>query len=253
MRKATSTERLECLAVLGSILPDHRVCTWCNGLHIVDSKDVPKRGYNTCCETYTVPKSSWYRILMLASYAIEFHHVQLAVKYTLRNIHQDYREEILQRYTASCSNCFPTTVDFTVEPVIVQGRFIMMTTYLFGNVVKPLSVTTFTSILFHFCPHLSVHTGALHTAIKLAFNVAGSQRSLPPMVYSCNRCPTDYSVIVQQNRVTIYVLQDYGSGTFPTDPYWQSHNPVQNDVYCGTFIYKHGSIRDSYYGNGIVL
>lgn len=230
MQKVTSSERLELLATLGYILPYYRLCGGCNALHIVDPKDVPKRVYDGSCKE-CIPNKSSGRVSILAYYAVEFHHVQLAIKYTrLGNIHQHYRARILQKYTkskllyASTKQRF-TALDFTAEPVIVQSRFIMMETFVFRDQDQPLSITTFAAQFFKVCPHLPVDAGALRTAMQLAFDLdlAGRQPSLPPKVYSCDRCPTDYLVTVQRDRPLIQVWQDFGSGTSPTDPYWRSH------------------------------
>ena len=95
MRQATVEERLECLTRLGNILPDHRLCTSCPALHILDPKDLPVVRYDNCPS----PESAWdFRYLALC-YSLAFRHVQLAVKYTrVKDYYQDYRAIILQPF-----------------------------------------------------------------------------------------------------------------------------------------------------------
>ena len=38
---ASAVKRLKCLAVLGDILPDHRLCIGCNALRFIATKDLP--------------------------------------------------------------------------------------------------------------------------------------------------------------------------------------------------------------------
>lgn len=256
MRKASPTERLECLEVLAYHLPYHRLCSGCQALHIVDPKDVPKTSYftttycksrNTCGE----PKSGWAKGPMTFYYHLEFRHVQLAIKYTrLRNVHQDYRARLLQRYAETENDWYDAAVTTTVEPVVVRGRFILMRTFLFRELDKPLSVEIFAQMCLRICPHLNIfeniyRPGGIIEAIRRVFDLAGSQRRVPLEVHSCDQCPTDYVVMLHGDQIRLQVWQDFGSGTSPTDPYWRSQIFASYDD--PRFAYKHGSIRTLYY------
>ncbi len=116
---------------------------------------------------------------------------------------------------------------FTSEPVIVHGRFILMTTFAFYEIVGPISFSTLPQAHFQFCPHLGAGEPLnpdkpLPAAICFAFSVADGQRGLYQKVHSCNRCPTGHLIAIEDRRATLYIWQDLGAGTSPTDPYWNS-------------------------------
>lgn len=258
-REATAVDRLECLAVLGDILPDYRLCTSCRALHLLDPKDLPVTGYDKFHKPCPAPEAMWSRHRLMPYYAIAFRHVQLAMKYTrLEGIYQDYRASILQRFTILIPLFYSMRLKFTAEPLIVNGRFILMTTFVFYELARPISFSTLSHAYFGFCPHLSAGDelldpdNPLFVAIRHAFNVADGQRGLHQEVHSCDRCPTDYLIAVEDGRATLYVWQDLGAGTSAADPYWRSHIwDDKNNAFNGTkFSYEHGSIRDLYYSCG---
>ena len=45
IRRASASERLESLALLGGLLPDHRLCTHCRALHPLDPHGLPVTRY----------------------------------------------------------------------------------------------------------------------------------------------------------------------------------------------------------------
>jgi len=73
-------------------------------------------------------------------------------------------------------------------------------------------------------------------------------------MYSCDQCPTDYVIAVEDDRVTFNTWQDLGTGISEADSYWRSHvwdESENNRFRSAKFCYEHGSIRDMYYSNGI--
>lgn len=257
IRQASAVERLECLAVLGDILPDHRLCTSCRALHLLDPKDLPVTGYDKFYTPCPARETSWSRHRLMPYYAIAFRHVQLAIKYTrLKDIHQDYRASILQKFTVSIPRWYSMRLNFTAEPVIINGRFILMTIFVFYTAVGPMSFSNLSQAHFHICPHLGVGPlildNRLVAAIRLAFNVADAKRGSHQKAHSCDRCPTDYRIVVKDRRATFYAWQDLGAGISPEDPYWRSHIwDEENGLFKGTrFSYEHGSVRDLYYSRG---
>ena len=253
IRQATAVERLECLAVLGDILPDHRLCFTCRALHLLDPNDLPTKINNNFHKPCPAPEEMLSPHNLVSHYLIAFHHVQLAIKYTrLARVHQDYCASILQKYTYS----FQRGYSFTAEPAVVHGRFILMITWDFYMAAGPTLFSQVTQAYLRICPHL--FTGAPHipspllAAIRFAYNVPHSQRGLLQKRDSCDRCPTDFLISVEDGRAKLCVWQDLGDGTSPADPYWRSHIwNLENDLYKGTnFSYKHGSVRDLYYSRG---
>lgn len=256
LQEATSAERLDYLAALAYYLPNYQLCGYCNALHIVDPRDFPAAGpnkYSTSCPAL----NPWSHGLIDSSYHLMFHHVQLAVKYTrLRNIHQNYRTDILQRYTSFIPHFrhLLAMLDLTAEPVVVQDKFILKMTHVLHNFVEPLSVETLERMSIRLCPHLRTDRlrngpSPLLAAVLRTFQAAGSSGD----VHSCDLCPTDYMVELQQDQVTFHVWMDLGSGISPTDPYWRSHVWWSKDVARAQFIYEHGSIRELYYAHSTTL
>lgn len=254
IRQATVAERVECLAVLGDILPDHRLCISCRALHLLDPKDLPVMSNDRFHKPCPASEDIWSRHRLMPFYSIAFRHVQLAIKYTrLTGVHQDYRASILRKYTIS----FPRSYSFTAEPVIAHGRFVLMTTRVFYKAVGPMLFSTLSQMYLYVCPHLG--TGAsfipdspLLAAIRFVSNVADGQRGLLQKGNSCDRCPTDFLMSIEDGRAILYVWQDLGAGTSSADPYWRSHiRDKENGLFKGTsFSYEYGSVRDLYYSRG---
>lgn len=258
IRQATAVERLECLAALGDVLPDHRLCTSCRSLHLLDPKDLPVTGYDKFHKPCPALETTWSRHRLMPYYAIAFRHVQLAIKYTrFKDIHQDYRASILQRFAVSIPQFDSMGLIFGAEPIIVSGRFILMTIFVFYTAIEPISFSILSRAHFQICPHLGaggplIPDNRLLAAIRLASNVADGQLGSHQEVHSCDRCPTDFRITIKDRQATLYVWQDLGAGTSPLDPYWRSHIWDEgNGLFKGTkFKYEHGSIRDLYHRRG---
>lgn len=254
IQQATAVERLECLAVLGDMLPDHRFCTSCRALHHLDTKDLPTMRNDIFHRPCPAPEAMWSRHRLMPYYSIAFRHVQLAIKYTrLTRVHQEYRARILQKFTIS----IPPFYSFTAEPSIIQGRFILMSTWAFPKAVGPMAVSTLSQMHFQICPHLGkgislIPENPLIAAIRFASNVADGQHGVLQDENSCDRCPTDFMISVEDKRAILCVWQDLGAGTSSADPYWRSHiYSKENNLFKGTsFSYEHGSVREFYYSRG---
>lgn len=211
VEEATAVKRLECLAVLRDILPDRRLCTFCRALHLLDPKNLPVTGFDRFYKPCPAPETIWSRHRLMPYYAIAFRHVQLAMKYTrLEGIHQDYRASILQRFTISIPRFYSMRLKFTAEPLVVHGKFILMTIFAFYEDVGPISFSTLSQAHSQFCSHLDAGNflhpnNPLLAAIRFAFNEADGQRDLHQKVHSCDRCPTDYSIVIKDRRATLYI------------------------------------------------
>lgn len=196
VRKASAAERLALLRVLGDILPDRRLCTPCRALHLVDHKDLPVTDYDYYYRPCPAPERIWSRHYLNARYAVAHRHVQLAIKYTrLGNVHQRYRARISQRFTTSFPGYYSMNLEFTAEPLVVHGRFILMTTFDFHEAAAPLSFTTLSHAYARFCPHLALG-GTRHlqgdpfmAVIRSAFDAVDGQGSSHEEVHFLGRLP----------------------------------------------------------------
>lgn len=253
-----SHERFDHLMVLAYYLPDFQLCSPCKALHSINPKDVPGSIFHECCFRATHEEYRYTHLPVTKYYYLEFRHVQLALKYTrLRNIHQihqRYRADLLRKYTMNDPShiLYSAILSFTAEPVVVQNRFILRTTFEFYNFDKTLSAKTLMEQgPFCICPHLrneswrDWESDALLKVISRAFDAVGSQ--VDQEIYSCSYCPTDYVIEIQRDRAIIHIWMDLGCGVTHLDPYWRSHANVYKGLSPGPrFSYKHGSIRELY-------
>ena len=263
VHKTTALERLEHLTMLGNILPDRYLCTGCCALHLVDPKDIPITGcdmhgnnlYRTPCPS---PELLWSRHRLNHNYAVAFRHVQLAIKYSrMKGVHQRYRANILQRFAVSYPRLSSIGYDFVSQPVIVRGRFILMTRFEFYKGVEEVSYSTFMKTTIMFCPHHSTskfndHNDAFNTFMRSVFRRSSNTSGLCHGAYSCTRCPSDYAIVIKDKGAIVSIWHDLGTGASPEDPYWRSHIwNNENNMFNGTeFPYEHGSIEKMYYNSG---
>jgi len=263
LREATAIQRLEYLTTLGHILPDHYLCAGCCALHLVDPKDIPVTGcdvyghnlYRTRCP---LPEPLWSRHRSYRKYAMAFRHVQLAIKYSrMKGVHQHYRARIMQKSVVSHPQYYSIGMTFVAEPIIVYGRFILMTMFEFYEGLEEVSYSTLVQIPVLFCPHHSIgtftnHNDAFVTSLRSAFRRSSDTCRPCYRAYSCDRCPSDYSIVIKDKKALISIWHDLGTGVSPEDPYWQSHIwDDKNNHYKGTqFPYQHGSIFRMYYSSG---
>lgn len=253
MAQATAVERLKCLALLGDILPDHRLCTSCRSLHLLDPKDLPDTHHDKLYLSCPAPETMCSRHCFMPFYPIAFRHVQLAIKYTrLDGVHQDYRADILRKFTTFIPHFCSMRLNFGADPVIIRGRFILMTVFTFYTAVEPISSSNLSQAYFQICPHLGagsplIPDNTLLAAARFASN--DGQRGLHQELHSCDRCPTDFRIEIYDRRATLCVWQDLGDGSSPADPYWRSHiRDEGNNLFKGKKIsYEHASVRMFYY------
>lgn len=252
-RKLSDDERLEVLAGLADVLPDHQLCTSCNALHIVDMGDIPSDLFFRCgCQ----PSAGRHNSLDFGiCYTVRHYHVQLAVKYArLGNVHQPYLRKLMESSSVASSGFYGMAVKFSVYPNIVDGRFILFTIWQFDEETVPLSLETLSRSAFRFCPHLGLISkpnprilqNPLIDVVYTAFEEANMGQGFH---HSCGRCPTDYSITVRPSRVVFRIWQDLGPGAPLADPCWHSHIwSDDNDDFRGpTVFHQPGSIRDMYH------
>lgn len=258
IRKATNDERLESLALLGDILPDRWLCTFCRALHLVDRRDIPVTGYEKYYRPCQASEDMWSGHHLMTYYAIAFRHIQLAMKYTrLPDIHQIYRKKILKRFTICLRRFYSMKLDFFAEPKIISNRFLLMFSFAFSETITRLSYETVSQAKIDLCPHLylgEVRVGPanpLETALRAAFDMADSHRRPHEAFHSCHRCPTDFSIAVKEKKTIITNWMDLGAGMRPEDPFWRSHLELPGHTPFGPDLsFEHGSVRELYHSSG---
>ena len=192
----------------------------------------------------------------MASYAADFDHVKLAIKYTQMNgNHQYYREKLLQNHTSKDK---PWRLGYIAEPLVIQNRYILKRSYTYTAEPKSFcfDFDSLSIVPILFCPHSLLGTMGMtkypfRAAVRQAFhNHQENPREddVSPTLFSCIQCPTDFSVLVREDEAVIVCWSDLGTGESPQNPYWQSHlwGPSNNLYVDGHFEYKHGSIRKMY-------
>ena len=263
LRDATAQERKEYLFSLGNILPDCYWCFRCSAMHRIDPRDIPLSLYSFPGNSGTISKFSQCDPWMPMEkhfeandvYKLARRHVQLAIKYSrMEGVHERYRMDILQRHSGSLNNRFPLvprSVDFTAEPRVVHGRFILKMTYMWDGTADDRWCWKGPCRNRHFCRHYRGRDSAGIKEDKMRWAFAHSVKNLGRRTYSCQYCPTDFSMRVIGRKRLVFLWYDLGTGESPEDPYWQSHVPLI--YYEGTpswdlptFPYEHGSIREMY-------
>ncbi|KAF6219181.1 hypothetical protein HO133_005006 [Letharia lupina] len=187
------------------------------------------------------------------SYAVSFHHVQLALKYSrMKEKHQDCRTNILQNFEIRPVGS-PIIKTFAAKPKVVNARFILLATYvLYAGPLRDAAKKDYDKYIV-FCPHhhFGLGTGLGHSFAAILQKAVINAATMPDqhtVLFSCDRCPTDYSVVVQDGEAVLEAWHDLGNGFSVEDPSWQSHLwSDQNGLTKGLqFNYEHGSISKMY-------
>ena len=228
--QATSKECLRSLAILGNIPPDHRSCTRCLALHPINPKDLPSAyglDYRQSCPA-PEPARSCHE--MMPVYAIAFQHVQLAMKYThLQHHHQDYRANLMRKFTSTWPSICPRRLRFIAEPRIIQGKLFLMAAIIYNQKSESSLLFNLSRANLSLCAHIglkgavSQDSDVLLSAVRRASQMADDPYGSIRDIYSCDKCPTDYSIHYEQEKAIFCVWQDLGAGASPADPYRQSH------------------------------
>lgn len=186
-------------------------------------------------------------------YAVSFHHVQLALKYSrMKEKHQDCRRNILQNFEIRPVSS-PIIKAFAAKPKVVNARFILLTTYvLYAGPLRDAAKKDYDKYIM-FCPHhhFGIGTGlgnSFAANLQKAVINAATMQNQNTELFSCERCPTDYSVLVEDDEAVVKAWHDLGNGLSAEDPSWRSQlYSRQNGIFRGLqFNYEHGSISKMY-------
>lgn len=250
LQQVTADQRLMTLADLGNLLPDQYLCVICNGLHHIDYLDFPGNGDwpfsgpdRRCarCEL-------WENSHSVGFIKTSFRHTKLATKYTrMDTIHQDYCQSLLRKHESSHHDY---GYRFIAEPRVVLNRYILMATCIFTAGVKPYCFESLCKIPIQFCPHSRITrlndpvNFPFASVVQQAFYSLKDEQVPQARFLSCDYCPTDISILIEQGKACIVSFSDLGTGESPEDPYWKSH--IEYYWKNGRFKYDHGSIRGLY-------
>ena len=247
-------DRFNTLTELGNLLQDNYHCINCNMLHTVESDDIPNltnwyRRRHLCRARY----QTYDYVHPQPSYAVSFHHVQLALKYfRMKEKHQDYRRNILQNFEIRPVGS-PIIKTFAAKPKVVNARFLLLTTYiLYAGPLRDAAKTDYDKYIM-FCPHhhFGIGTGpgnSFAAMLQKTIINAATMQDQHTELFSCDRYPTDYSVVVEDDEAVLNAWHDLGNGFSVEDPSWQSHlYSDKNGLINGLqFSYEHGSISKMY-------
>lgn len=257
LRKLTAIERLAFLATLASQSPDHYLCKRCSALHLLWTGDYPtNRNRRRRCARGEILDLDGHKtnlVRPLALYSIANCHVQFAVKFShMQSVHQEYRKNLMRDLYYSGPWGKNLQCNFAAEPRIVDDKFLLKIKFEIYKNSKELSYENVIDGEYRFpCPHHFIGSDLarrddLLTVVRAALC---QRRNCPPMSYSCNQCPSDYEVVVEDDeRLLISIWKDLGSG-YTEDAYWRSHVIcAQSNSYFSApeLEYDHGSIKAMY-------
>lgn len=203
------------LTELADLLPNVYHCMSCDILHPVASHDIPDLTHCWCLRRRCHAVDMSDRLHPQQFYSISLYHVQLALKYSrMKSMHQDYRTNILKQYeTRSVGS--PVIKTLTAKPKVVNARFVLLATYvLYAGPVRDASTSDWGNYIV-FCPHhllgLSTRGGNEFAAViqKAAINAETTQGRHTEL-FSCDRCPTDYSVVVDGDDASLRLGMTWG-------------------------------------------
>ncbi|KOS23355.1 hypothetical protein ESCO_006690 [Escovopsis weberi] len=269
--------------------PNHWVCETCTALHPVSRGDSPLRPSNSTCPQGW--RQSPHNRYGHPSFRLSHRHIQLAFKYTRLKKwrhHLHLRRLLAETHADFVPNPLCPTLEgeFSAYPKIVNGRYLLFSTWTFTPGEENASERGMGSL--RICQHQSFvgdprllppdrtgtsidnnndHGGggarapdperaqqqvpktALSRIVRSAF-----RRPHHEICSSCAHCPTDFSVQVTPERAIVRVWQDFGGDGSPLDPAWTVHTEADQDPRqpCdprdapSAAEHKSGSIRESF-------
>lgn len=135
-------------------LPRHWVCPKCCKLHLGKMSDTPIiRKHCLPCGVKQCKKR------VHKGYKIQHHHIQLALKLSrLGNKYRYYLAALMKTYYTGQSSTFPNSTEYTAEPRIINGRFILREQWILRTNARA-AWSLFQHDDFAVCPHLCIRGG----------------------------------------------------------------------------------------------
>ena len=246
-------DRFKSLTELANLLPDNYHCLKCNSLHPVDLYDTPYwRNVEWPHDSCRALSQFVAQFEPQASYALLFHHVQLALKYSrMKEEHQDYRTNLLQKFEIHPAGSPIKT--FTAQPKVVNSRFILLVAYVLDAARVRAAAKPHRDSYMEFCPHhrFGLGTGPRQpfaSMLKDTATIFATKQGQYTNRVSCVGCPTDFSIAVLDDEVVVKAWHDLWEGLSIEDPSWQCHVRPMNPREWGAprFEYEPGSISQMY-------
>lgn len=241
LHRLSHTEQVEFLTGLAYTLPNHWVCGLCGKLHEIDKQDIPRASYHEppiVCR----PKN---RLTFDLYYSLQHNHIQLALKLIrMGPVNQEYLEKIISPVTIQTNMLRSTQVQLhhCATPMIIGERFFLQVEREFT--ADPALLTPSRFSWEDVCPHLdATFHRKFSQNIYLAFESLGLE-----FTGHCERCPTDYSILITTGKVRISSWHDFGPYSSPLHEQWRVHlccKRVLNNA-APTVYRNPGSIRDTY-------
>lgn len=170
----------------------------------------------------------------------------------MKEKHQDYRRNILRKYETRPITS-PIIKTFTAEAKVVNAKFILLVTFvLYGDPLRNAAKKD-SDRSIAFCPHHKFGRGTgpgffFAAILQKAVIHAETMQDQYTELFSCDRCPTDFSVMAENDEAVVKIWYDLGNGLSVEDPCWQSHFWSEEDALLQgmPFNYEHGSISKMY-------
>ena len=164
------------------------------------------------------------------------------------------------------------TDTFTAHSRIIRGRFIVRASYQFSGNLSDESKSDAMLSKMPFCPHHllgDINNPGYHFLRMVHFMFRWPNRNPREGVhqqrFSCERCPSDYEIVMKDKILNIRIWRDLGTGACPEDPCWQSQVASIENIYSSVsrgfsignfrsseskYPYEHGSIRTMFDSGG---
>lgn len=210
-------------------LPEHRLCTLCRELHIIDFEESPYLTQSLspskqCRKHICYP----FDYIDCFRFEITHHLVQIAIKLAcMKEVRPKYRM-MLQR--PQILPFLATTLGGSIlwHHKIVESHFILKVCCTFTPDTESPSTRSLRGAVMGICPHFNFKDtcGALHESICASFETfqRSGQTVATKHSFSCDYCPTDVETEVGNEYAKFFAWYDLGTGQYPFDTFWVSHS-----------------------------
>lgn len=236
-------DELRFWAGLAYVFTKDWACPKCHRLHRFDSLDLPDQGLSCWPPSCGVDQSRGG--FVEEGYRLQYHHIQLALKFTRRQKNLRYLAALMKTYKfIDESLTVPFTKSYTAQPEIINNRFMLREEWHISNFKCPLvSIINNPHFRIPVCPHLRIISGGLsfsHRCKTIFAQLSTQSRAITRLedmivsamrtpghwkFVSCPRCSTDCSMEISRDLKIIRIIawHDFGPEGSPLDGGWKAH------------------------------
>ncbi|KAF1945213.1 hypothetical protein EJ02DRAFT_339122 [Clathrospora elynae] len=220
-------------AVVERAFPGQWFCAWCDKFHAWSAEDGPttvKEENKRDCTEFNSYLHGGDR------YALCYHHVRLAINRALCGPEHGILLSAFEHEKRGMARIFKTPVPtkLAIEARIVQGRFVLHTSFAIILPSWTKSDKNLLKQLWPTLPHiLSGHRDSEngHTGLMAAIDNVVRRGWRYPFTQNCSTCATDWTVSSYefphatggQTRLVIQSWRDLGTGRNPFEGGWRAH------------------------------